>query len=81
MIAYEGVRQGRSTHLVDMAETDLRASYTALSNIMVGLVLIAVGALAAGLATLSVPLVIGVFAVMCIAGAIVAATLNEVQKK
>lgn len=41
MIAYQGVRLGRSTHLVDMADEDTRAVYTALSNTTIGLVLIA----------------------------------------
>jgi len=41
MIAYQGVRLGRSTHLVDMAEEETRAAYTALSNTIIGIVLIA----------------------------------------
>ena len=43
MIAYQGVRLGRSTHLVDMAEEDTRAAYTALSNTVIGLLLLAGG--------------------------------------
>ena len=43
MIAYQGVRLGRSTHLVDMAEEDTRAAYTALSNTVIGLLLLAAG--------------------------------------
>ena len=31
MIAYQGVRLGRSTHLVDMASQENRAAYTACS--------------------------------------------------
>ena len=79
MIAYHGVRQGRSTHLVDMAGPDNRASYTALSNTIVGLVLIGAGAAFAGLAALSVPLVIGLFAAMCFGAAAMATGLDEVQ--
>jgi MFS family permease len=41
MLAYEGVRLGRSTHLVDMADADTRAAYTALSNTVIGIVLLA----------------------------------------
>ena len=44
MIAYQGVRLGRSTHLVDMADKDTRAAYTALSNTIIGLLLLAGGA-------------------------------------
>ena len=43
MIAYQGVRLGRSTHLVDTADTDTRAAYTALSNTIIGLLLLAGG--------------------------------------
>lgn len=79
MIAYQGVRQGRSTHLVDMAGPDDRAGYTALSNTVVGVVLLVAGAGFAGLSAISVPLVIGLFAVMCFGAAIIAKGLNEVQ--
>ena len=79
MIAYHGVRQGRSTHLVDMAGPDKRASYTALSNTIVGVVLIGAGATFAGLAAFSVPLVIGLFALMCFGAAAMATGLDEVQ--
>ncbi|WP_417612211.1 hypothetical protein [Parasphingorhabdus sp.] len=43
MIAYQGVRLGRATHLVDMADTDTRAAYTALSNTIIGVLLLAGG--------------------------------------
>ena len=79
MIAYQGVRQGRSTHLVDMAGADDRASYTALSNTVVGVVLLGAGAAFAGVAAISVPLVIGLFAAMCFLAAMIATGLEEVQ--
>ncbi|MBO6550896.1 MAG: MFS transporter permease [Rhizobiales bacterium] len=43
MISYQGVRLGRSTHLVDMADEETRAAYTALSNSVIGLFLLLVG--------------------------------------
>tara|TARA_R110002126_G_scaffold10841_9_gene49643 strand:+ start:80429 stop:81730 length:1302 start_codon:yes stop_codon:yes gene_type:complete len=43
MIAYQGVRLGRATHLVDMADADSRAAYTALSNTVIGILLLAGG--------------------------------------
>jgi hypothetical protein len=39
-VAYQGVRLGRSTHVVDMANEEQRANYTAISNTVVGLLLI-----------------------------------------
>jgi len=43
MIAHQGVRLGRSVHIVDMADVGNRATYTALSNSVVGVVLLAGG--------------------------------------
>ena len=80
MIAYEGVRQGRSTHLVDMAGEDQRASYTALSNTIIGVILLAAGGVTATLGAFSVPLVLTFFAVMSVAGAFAARGLEEVQQ-
>ena len=79
MIAYQGVRLGRSTHLVDMAGEHDRAPYTALSNTIVGVVLLVAGGLFAAVGEVSVPLVIGLFAVMCWAAAALAVGLEEVQ--
>jgi sugar phosphate permease len=79
MIAYNGVRQGRSTHLVDMADPAVRASYTAVSNTIVGVVLLTAGALFAALAAYSVPLVIGLFAAMCFLASLIATGLEDVQ--
>lgn len=79
MIAYHGVRQGRTTYLVDMAPADQRAAYTAVSNLAVGVVLLAAGAVSAGLAVIGAPLVIGVFAVASAGGAIAAYGLSEVS--
>jgi MFS family permease len=79
MIAYNGVRQGRSTHLVDMADPAVRASYTAVSNTIVGVVLLTAGALFAALAAYSVPLVIGLFAAMCFLASLISTGLEDVQ--
>lgn len=79
MIAYHGVRQGRTTYLVDMAAKDRRAAYTAVSNLAVGVVLLAAGAVSAGLAVIGTPLVIAVFAAASALGAWVAHGLDEVS--
>jgi sugar phosphate permease len=79
MITHHGVRQGRNTQLVDMADPEKRTAYTALSNTLVGLVLIAGGAAFAGLAAINVPLVLGLFGVMCFGAAILATRLEHVQ--
>lgn len=79
MVAYQGVRLGRSTHLVDMAKDEDRAAYTALSNTVIGLLLMLGGlfgflAQAAGEA-----FVLAVFGAMCAAAAGCALGLEEVQ--
>lgn len=80
MIAYQGVRLGRSTHLVDMADEDTRAAYTALSNTIIGIILLAgsiFGVLAQFFGNL---VVLGGMAGLCIVGALFAMRLNEVQQ-
>jgi hypothetical protein len=79
MVSYQGVRLGRSTHLVDMANTETRAAFTALSNTAIGLVLLAGGAfsLIANVAGLEVTLAI--LAVMCGLAGLAASRLDEVQ--
>lgn len=44
VLSYQGVRLGRSTHLVDMASEVDRAIYTAVSNTVVGVVILLTGA-------------------------------------
>src|SRR5690606_37263703 len=79
VLAYQGVRLGRSTHLVDMADEDERAVYTAVSNTVVGLAILATGVFgvlsdAIGLAWLFV-----VFAAMSATAVVTAWGLDEVQ--
>lgn len=79
MLAYQGVRLGRSTHLVDMATQDTRAAYTALSNTIIGL-LLALGGVFSLLAEFTgVAIVIAVLAVMSGLAVFAALGLDEVQ--
>lgn len=77
MIAYQGVRMGRSTYLVDMAPKDQRAAYTAVSNTTVGVVLLLAGAGSAGLAGFGPQVVLVVFAGLCLLASVVAWGLRE----
>ncbi|MFN3168576.1 MAG: MFS transporter [Phycisphaeraceae bacterium] len=79
MVAYQGVRLGRSTHLVDMADQDTRAVYTALSNTTIGLVLVAGSAFGLLAAVTSPAVVLAVFSGMCVLAAVSATRLDEVQ--
>ncbi|WP_222564330.1 hypothetical protein [Novilysobacter antarcticus] len=51
-IAHSGVRIGRKTYLVDMAEGNKRTDYTAVSNTVIGVLLLVTGGLSAGVAML-----------------------------
>ena len=79
MIAYQGVRLGRSTHLVDMATQETRAAYTALSNTIIGVLLAIGGAFSLLAEVAGLAVVIGVLAAMSAAAALVALGLSEVQ--
>lgn len=80
MIAYQGVRLGRSTHIVDMATEQTRAAYTALSNTVIGLLLVGGGIFGALAARYGEVVVLAVFALMCLAAAATATGLEEVQQ-
>jgi hypothetical protein len=81
MIAYHGVRQGRSTYLVDMAPEDQRAAYAALANTVIGILLLVVGALGGGLSAIGADWALIGFAVLSVAGAIHALRLDEVEDR
>jgi hypothetical protein len=80
MIAYQGVRLGRSTHLVDMTDEDRRVAYTALSNTAIGALLIAGGGFGVLADYAGVRVVLGVFAAMCAVAFVLAIGLEEVQQ-
>ncbi|MEO1642039.1 MAG: MFS transporter [Pseudomonadota bacterium] len=80
MIAYQGVRLGRSTHLVDMASEDTRAAYTALSNTIIGVLLLAGGGFSLMAAFFGTPTVIALMAGMSLLAAGFAFGLDEVQE-
>lgn len=79
MIAYQGVRLGRSTHLVDMGAEDTRAAYTALSNTVIGLVLLAGSVFSAIAAMAGLVVTLVVMSGCSVLGGLVALGLCEVQ--
>jgi hypothetical protein len=79
MIAHQGVRVGRSTHIVDMAEPDLRSAYTALSNTIIGLVLVIGGVFGSVAQVAGESTVLLIFMLMAVAAAASARGLDEVQ--
>lgn len=77
--AHSGVRLGRKTYLVDMAEGDKRTDYVAVSNSVIGLVLLSAGAITGALSLLSTLLALGVFALCAVAGALLGSRLPDVS--
>lgn len=78
-IGHAGVRIGRKTYLVDMAEGDRRTDYVSVSNSAIGVLLLLAGAACAGLASISVVLTLAVLAAMGLAGVWCAWRLPEVE--
>ena len=79
MIAYQGVRLGRSTHLVDMATARTRAAYTALSNTIIGTVLILGGGFSLLVSLMGLAPVIAILGGMSALAGVLALGLREVQ--
>ncbi|MDT8438049.1 MAG: MFS transporter [Wenzhouxiangellaceae bacterium] len=79
-IAHAGVRMGRKTYVVDLAGGNKRTDYVAVSNSVIGVVLLAAGAIGALSALISISGVILVLAAMGLAGAWMSARLPEVTQ-
>jgi len=77
-IAHAGIRVGRKTYLVDMATADNRATYVAVSNTAIGLVLLAGSVFGLVAQGFGVPATIGILGLLSLAGAAMASRLDEV---
>lgn len=79
VIAHAGIRLGRKTYIVDLAKSDNRALYVALSNTLTGALMLAFGALVGALAHwLDAAALLVVLAVIALTAAAVAQRLPEV---
>ena len=78
-IAHAGVRVGRKTHLIDIATPANRASYVAVSNTFIGIMLIA-GGVFGGIASIAgTTVVVLVLSAISLAAAAAAWRLDEAQ--
>jgi hypothetical protein len=68
MIAHSGVRLGRKTYVVDLASGNRRTDYVAVSNSVIGVMLLLLGGMGAVAQLLSVPIVILVLSILGLAG-------------
>jgi MFS family permease len=78
-IAHAGVRIGRKTHVVDLAGGDRKAEYVALSNTIIGVLLLAMGLLTGVLLGLGLEVGILVLSILSLLGAAVALIMKPVQ--
>lgn len=79
-LLHAGVRVGRKTYVVDVAEGDLRTTYVAVGNTTMGLVLLVVGGISSVLATIGVSWALVFLAILGLAGAGSALTMPEVSR-
>ena len=76
---HTGVRVGRKTYVVDMADGDQRTRYVAVSNSAMGIVLLLVGVITSALAAVDVAAALVMLAVMGLLGVLLSARLPEVS--
>ncbi|MFC0360313.1 MULTISPECIES: hypothetical protein [Kytococcus] len=79
-LAHTGVRTGRKTYLVDMAAGDTRTAYTAAGNTIIGVVLLAAGAVAGALATVTPWWPLAFLAALGVLGSALGLRLPEVSR-
>ena len=78
-VAHSGVRLGRKTYVVDLATGNRRTDYVAVSNSVIGVVLLLLGGMGAVAQAFSVPVVVLALSLLGLAGAAVSRSLPEVE--
>jgi hypothetical protein len=78
-VAHAAVRIGRKTYLVDMAGAENRATYVAVSNTLIGVLLLAGGAVGLVAAAAGILAAVGLLSAMALAGAVSSWLQEEVE--
>lgn len=78
-LAHAGVRVGRSTHLVDMANQDNRAAMVAVSNTVIGALLLVMAGVGAAANALHSQGALLLYSLMALGGAWMSVSLKQVQ--
>lgn len=78
-VAHSGVRMGRKTYIVDMAGGNKRTDYVAVSNTIIGFILLITGGISAAAAAISTEGIILVLSLFGVAGAYVSSKLPNVE--
>lgn len=79
-LMHTGVRIGRKTYLVDMAQGDQRTTYTAVSNSVIGVVLLIVGGISSLLAIVHIFWALLFLAVLGLIGVFAGSRLPDVSR-
>ena len=79
-LLHSGVRVGRKTYVVDVAEGDTRTAYVAVGNTTMGLILLIVGGISSALALLGVQWALVFLAVLGLIGAVSSLSMPEVSR-
>lgn len=77
MVSYQGVRLARNVHLVNLAHEATRAAYAAISNTIIGVLLLATGLFGVLAAAYGVQLVVWILAAMSLAGGLLSFSLKK----
>lgn len=77
-ITHQGVRLGRKTYVVDMAEGNRRTDFVAVGNTLIGFLLLAIGLISAITAQFSTTAVLIFFTVSSLLGCLLSKSLPEV---
>jgi uncharacterized membrane protein len=78
-IAHSGVRLGRKTYIVDLAAGNKRTDYVAVSNTVIGVILLVTGGISALASLISIEGIILVLSLFGIAGAWTSSQLPDVE--
>lgn len=78
-VAHAGVRIGRKTHVVDLAGGDRKSEYVALTNTIIGILLLILGVAVSVVLGFGLEVGIAVLSVMALLGALTALSMKNVQ--
>ena len=77
---HTGVRVGRKTYVIDMAEGDQRTTYVAVSNSAMGVILLVVGAISSAIAGFGIVWALLFLAALGVLGVVSSTRLAEVSR-
>ncbi|GGC02000.1 MFS transporter [Marinobacterium zhoushanense] len=78
-VAHHGVRIGRKTYVIDLAEGNKRTDYVSVSNTVIGFILLLMGLIGALSGFLQLSGIILLLSCLCLGGAALALTLPETE--